>query len=125
MNKNKFDIYKMSDQILFKNKTCFYVTNSGLLPKGILVGSGMIIPIMHRQTVFDLTREEIVDTFDLLMTVKHYIDKKYDPAGYNIGWNNGQVAGQNVFHAHMHVIPRYKGEKLEGKGIRYFLKNSN
>ena len=39
-----------------------------------------------------------------------------------MGWNCGAVAGQTVFHAHLHVIPRYAGEPYAGKGIRHWLK---
>jgi histidine triad (HIT) family protein len=57
-----------------------------------------------------------------LQQVKALLDRQYAPDGYNLGWNCGQVAGQNVFHAHLHVIPRYGDEPLAGKGIRYWLK---
>jgi diadenosine tetraphosphate (Ap4A) HIT family hydrolase len=46
----------------------------------------------------------------------------YKPQGYNIGWNVGSVGGQEIFHAHLHIIPRYEDEPLAGKGIRYWLK---
>ena len=62
------------------------------------------------------------DTFLLLKEVKIYLDKKYKPDGYNVGWNVGKVGGQNVAHAHLHVLPRYKDEPLAGKGIRFMFK---
>jgi lincosamide and streptogramin A transport system ATP-binding/permease protein len=43
----------------------------------------------------------------LLHEVKAYLDNKYKPQGYNVGWN---VGGQEIFHAHLHVIPRYESE---------------
>lgn len=82
----------------------------------------MIIPKLHRETVFDLTIAEWQATFEMLQEVKALLDQKYGPDGYNVGWNCGQVGGQNVFHAHLHVIPRYKDEPLAGKGIRFWLK---
>ena len=54
--------------------------------------------------------------------LKAYIDKKYMPDGYNIGWNVGKVAGQEVAHAHMHIIPRYSDEPYAGRGIRSWFK---
>lgn len=48
--------------------------------------------------------------------------ERYQPDGYNVGWNSGAVAGQEVFHAHLHVIPRFADEPLAGRGIRYALK---
>jgi len=40
--------------------------------------------------------------------VKKYLDEKYVPDGYNLGWNVGTVAGQEVPYAHLHIIPRFK-----------------
>ncbi|MCY3737300.1 MAG: HIT family protein [Gemmatimonadaceae bacterium] len=38
------------------------------------------------------------------------VDARLNPQGYNLGWNCGAVAGQTVFHAHLHVIPRFAAE---------------
>ena len=91
--------------------------------QGALRHSGVIIPITHRETVFDLSDAEIAATFHLLARVKAWIDHEFSPDGYNIGWNCGRVAGQGLFHAHMHVIPRFRQEPLAGKGIRFLLKS--
>lgn len=86
----------------------------------ILPGSCYIIPKSHKETPFELTEEEWLDTKKLLDQVKKYLDQNYQPDGYNLGWNIGAVGGQFVFHSHLHVIPRYKDEPLAGKGIRHF-----
>ncbi|MBC8591158.1 HIT family protein [Lachnospiraceae bacterium NSJ-29] len=91
-------------------------------PQEVLIGSGVIVPKEHRQTVFDLSEDEWNATFELLQEVKVYLDSKYKPQGYNIGWNVGNIGGQEIFHAHLHVIPRYEDEPMSGKGIRYWLK---
>lgn len=88
----------------------------------MLIGSGLIIPKAHRATVFDLTDTEWTATFSLLGEVKRLLDRMYAPQGYNLGWNCGAVAGQEIFHAHLHVMPRYLDEPYAGKGIRYWLK---
>lgn len=89
---------------------------------GIPEGSGLIIPKEHRETVFDLTSIEWEATYSLLQEAKRFIDEQLHPDGYNIGWNIGKVGGQVVFHAHMHVIPRYADELYSGKGMRYWFK---
>ncbi|MCL2528052.1 MAG: HIT family protein [Defluviitaleaceae bacterium] len=74
------------------------------------------------QTPFELSPQEWLDTIALLGEIKEYLDKKYKPDGYNIGWNVGKVAGQTEPHAHMHIIPRHADEPYAGRGIRGWLK---
>jgi histidine triad (HIT) family protein len=108
-------------RVLFRNDLTLFMQNERL--QGALKHSGIIIPVAHRETVFDLTEDEILATFRLLAVVKQWMDETFHPAGYNIGRNNGATAGQEVFHAHMHVIPRFREEPLAGKGIRTLLKS--
>ena len=91
-------------------------------PQVALKGSGVIVPRRHRATVFDLTRAEWNAMYDLLQEAKALLDRRHRPDGYNVGWNAGETAGQDIPHAHLHVLPRYKYEPLAGKGIRYWLK---
>ncbi len=90
--------------------------------QGPLIGSGIIIPVRHAETVFDLTPEEVRATFELLGEVKVRLDQSLHPEGYTIGWNCGAVGGQEIAHAHLHVIPRFAREPYAGRGLRYWLK---
>ena len=113
---------KVNDNaILLENDLSLFID----LKQSILQGSGIIVPKVHRQSTFDLTTEEITSTFSLLTEVKALLDTEYNPQGYNLGWNCGAVAGQTVFHVHLHVIPRYASEPYAGKGIRYWLKQES
>jgi histidine triad (HIT) family protein len=51
------------------------------------------------------------------------MDASVAPDGYHIGWNCGTTGGQEVLHAHLHVMPRLRQEPLAGKGIRTLLKS--
>lgn len=106
---------------MFENSTVIGVRSDGL-KDNILQGSYVIIPKSKVGTPFELTEEEWIDTYKLLKEIKEYIDSKYKPDGYNIGWNVGEIGGQNVSHAHLHILPRYKDEPLAGKGIRFMFK---
>ncbi len=109
-------------RIIFQNDLALFIQDERY--QGALKHSGVIIPVGHRTTVFDLTEEEIVATFRLLAVVKRWMDDEFEPTGYNIGWNCGATGGQDLFHAHMHVIPRFSQEPLAGKGIRSLLKSA-
>ena len=78
---------------------------------------------MHRGSVFELTKNEMATTFEMLKDTRAWMDSKYQPDGYNVGWNCKAVGGQTVMHAHLHVIPRFAAEPLTGKGIRSLLKS--
>ena len=79
-------------------------------------GHVLIIPRRHATTVFDLTDEEYADCFQLARDVRPILEEKFKPDGYNIGANCGEAAGQSVWHAHIHVIPRYKDDVPHPKG---------
>jgi diadenosine tetraphosphate (Ap4A) HIT family hydrolase len=54
--------------------------------------------------------------------VRRHIEAKEVPAGYNIGINVGEAAGQTVAHAHLHVIPRHQGDLPDPRGgIRWII----
>jgi diadenosine tetraphosphate (Ap4A) HIT family hydrolase len=105
-------------EILLESERCLFIETDD----PVLVGSGMIVPRAHRETVFDLTPDEWSETFGLLQQARVLLDRLHQPDGYNVGWNSGAVGGQEVFHAHLHVIPRFGDEPLAGKGIRFALK---
>lgn len=90
----------------------------------VLSGAAMIIPRAHRATPFDLTAEEWAETHRLVVETKAILDAAHRPDGYNLGWNCGQVAGQTVLHAHLHVMPRWADEPLAGHGIRHYFKRT-
>lgn len=79
-------------------------------------GHTLIIPKRHVASYFDLSDAERADMDMMLQHVKQTLDKRYHPDGYNIGINIGTAAGQTIFHVHMHLIPRYKGDVVNPKG---------
>ena len=100
-------------RVLFRDDLVLYLEDVRF--QGALSHSGVIIPVLHRPTVFDLSDAEITATFRMLARVKAWIDAEFAPDGYNIGWNCGEVGGQSLLHAHLHVIPRFRHEPLAGQ----------
>ena len=85
-------------------------------------GHTVIVPRRHVAEFFDLTPEEVTACMELINKEKMLIDKEFAPDGYNIGVNIGPAAGQSIFHVHIHIIPRYKGdvENPQG-GVRHVI----
>jgi diadenosine tetraphosphate (Ap4A) HIT family hydrolase len=79
-------------------------------------GHALIIPKRHIASLFEATREERESLFDLMEQVKTKLHEKYNPDGYNIGINDGAVAGQTVMHLHIHLIPRFVGDQPDPRG---------
>ena len=85
-------------------------------------GHTVVIPRRHVAEFFDLTDEEVCACMELIKEEKKLIDQEFAPEGYNIGVNIGAAAGQSIFHVHIHIIPRYKGdvENPQG-GVRHVI----
>jgi diadenosine tetraphosphate (Ap4A) HIT family hydrolase len=85
-------------------------------------GHTLIIPRRHVSSFFDLTPDEINACMELINKERNALNKEFKPDGYNIGVNVGPAAGQSIFHVHIHMIPRYKGdvENPQG-GVRHVL----
>lgn len=79
-------------------------------------GHALIIPKRHVASYFDLTNQEREAMTQMMLDVKQKLDEHFHPDGYNIGINVGEDAGQSIFHCHMHLIPRYKGDVANPKG---------
>jgi diadenosine tetraphosphate (Ap4A) HIT family hydrolase len=79
-------------------------------------GHALIISKRHTANYFDLSLEEQKDCIELLNRVKGIVQAKYNPAGFNVGININEAAGQTVPHVHIHLIPRYEGDVEEPRG---------
>ena len=87
------------------------------------VGHRLVIPKRHAAEYFDLGQPELNAVNQLLTKHKVLIESE-DPtvSGFNIGINCGEDAGQTIFHCHIHLIPRRKGDVKEPRGgIRHLI----
>jgi len=106
--------------VIFENELCVCIEQRD----DVLKGWCMIIPKRHCENPFEMTDAEWVSMKQLMDKAKEHLDIKFRPDGYNVGWNIGAVGGQHIFHAHMHILARYKDEPLAGRGFRYFIRES-
>jgi diadenosine tetraphosphate (Ap4A) HIT family hydrolase len=88
-------------------------------------GHTLVIPKRHVLDFFDLTDEELLQMNRLLHSERAILLKLYpDIGGFNIGANCGEIAGQSVWHCHLHLIPRRKGDVARPKGgVRHVIPN--
>ncbi|MBQ7973888.1 MAG: HIT family protein [Clostridia bacterium] len=70
-------------------------------------GHALIIPKRHMETVFSMNSAEWAAAGELINQAKQEIEKTQQPLGYNIKVNCGKAAGQEIMHAHIHLIPKY------------------
>ncbi|MGA1318353.1 MAG: HIT family protein [Rubrivivax sp.] len=79
-------------------------------------GHTLVIPHRHVGSFFDLSAEERVCLLTLLDEARRSVEAEHRPDGYNIGINDGPTAGQTVPHLHIHLIPRYDGDRTDPRG---------
>lgn len=79
-------------------------------------GHALVITRRHVATWFDATDEEKDAISRGIETARREIEKSVSPDGYNVGFNAGEAAGQTVFHLHVHVIPRLRGDVEDPRG---------
>ena len=97
---------------IIENENAFAIYDAFPVSKGHV----LVIPKRVVAEIFDLNNEEYSSCFNLVKDVKKILEEKFKPDGFNIGINNGEKAGQTVFHAHIHVIPRYSGDVDNPRG---------
>lgn len=76
-------------------------------------GHALIVPKEHFQDIFDIDAVTAGKLFSLATEVARAMKSVLNCDGMNIVQNNGSVAGQTVFHFHLHLIPRYEGDSVQ------------
>lgn len=74
-------------------------------------GHALIIPKEHYRNIYEIDAEAAGEAMKLAKKMAAHMTEKLNCDGFNLLQNNGEVAGQTVFHFHLHLIPRYKGMK--------------
>ena len=73
-------------------------------------GHALILPKEHADNLYELPEETAAKVLVLEKKLAKYMTEKLNCDGFNVVQNNGTVAGQTVFHFHMHLIPRYEND---------------
>lgn len=75
-------------------------------------GHVLILPKNHFDNIYELDDESAAHIFKVAVKIARAMKETLKPDGLNIVQNNGEAAGQTVFHFHMHIIPRYSGDTV-------------
>ncbi|MDP8254120.1 MAG: HIT domain-containing protein [Candidatus Alcyoniella australis] len=93
--------------ILRRGKAAYVMMNRYPYSNGHL----MVAPYAHLGQIELIDREVRLEMFDLVDECVRALKAKFDPQGFNVGINLGQVAGAGVLdHVHIHVVPRWNGD---------------
>jgi ATP adenylyltransferase len=93
--------------IVHRGERCFVLLNLFPYTNGHL----MIAPFEHLSRLQDLDSETVAEIMLLARRAMTRLEEVYDPHGYNVGFNQGRVAGAGFeHHIHMHVVPRWGGD---------------
>ncbi len=93
--------------IVHRGERCFVILNLYPYTNGHL----MIAPYAHVGRIQDIPTETTAEMMALSQQAISLLQAKYEPHGFNVGFNQGRVAGAGVeHHIHMHVVPRWGGD---------------
>lgn len=105
-------------RIVASNKFAYAIRDGYPISKG----HTLLIPKRHISSFFDLDREEQAALTSLLAEQREELIRVHNVVDFNVGINDGPLAGQTVPHCHIHLIPRYDGDVSDPRGgIRWIL----
>jgi ATP adenylyltransferase len=135
-DKDSTDLHKVRESYFHKEADCLFcqIPKERIIDKNELAfgiqdafpvtpGHCLVIPKRHTPNYFDLYRAELTACDSLLKDLRTQIQKNDSSVGgFNIGMNSGEDAGQTIFHCHIHLIPRRKGDVAEPRGgVRHMI----
>ncbi|HEX2387943.1 MAG TPA: HIT domain-containing protein [Solirubrobacterales bacterium] len=93
--------------IVHRGERCFVILNLFPYTNGHL----MVAPFDHIARLQDVEPDVTAEMIGLAQQAMRRMDEVYDPEGFNVGMNQGRVAGAGVDgHIHLHVVPRWAGD---------------
>ena len=73
----------------------------------------LVVPKKHAETIYELDEQTTTEVMKMALKVSKAIKKGLNPDGLNLIQNNGEAAGQEVFHFHLHLRPRWKKDAVQ------------
>ena len=76
-------------------------------------GHLLVVPRAHRRDIWDAPRDEAIAVMAAAHLLAGVVRDELGAVGVNLRQNSGAHAGQDVFHFHMHLVPRYEGDTVQ------------
>lgn len=99
---------KLPAEILYENDDALCILDIN----PIHYGHSLIIPKQHCRDFLELAPESFNGMMSAMQAVSKAMVQSFQLEGYNIFTNNGAIAGQSVFHFHIHITPRYQNDNI-------------
>lgn len=74
----------------------------------INVGHTLVVPKKHYENIYEIPEEDIAYLYTIVKKLSHAVKKAVNAEGVRTVQNNGEAAGQVIFHLHVHIIPMTK-----------------
>lgn len=97
---------EIPSQTLYEDERFRVILDLGPAAKG----HALVLPKEHFANLYELPEDWCAKAFLLAQRMAAQMTERLHCDGFNIVQNNGEVAGQTVFHFHIHLIPRYEGD---------------
>ena len=97
---------EISSKTLYEDDRFRVILDLGTAAKG----HALILPKEHYANLYELPEDVAGDVMKLAKKMAAVMTEKLGCQGFNLMQNNGEIAGQTVFHFHMHLIPRYEDD---------------
>lgn len=99
-------IPEIKNRMIVENKHAWaFPTNIPIVPGHLLIAPKRCVAKFE-----DMNKSEVEAVFSLLRKLKTALNRTFNTIGFNIAWNEGELAGQSVPHFHLHVLPRKDGD---------------
>jgi histidine triad (HIT) family protein len=95
-------------EILHENEEAIAILDT----RPIHFGHALIIPKVHCRTFIELPSDSLAGVMESTRLVCRALVSSFQLEGFNIFSNNGEVAGQSIFHFHWHITPRYANDNI-------------
>jgi histidine triad (HIT) family protein len=99
---------KIPAEILYENDCVLSILDIN----PIHYGHALVIPKRHHRDFLEVEKDELCGIMQAVHTVSSAVVKAFKLQGFNFFANNGAIAGQSVFHFHIHITPRYADDNI-------------